>query len=61
VALGLLVVMVLQWLNGGQYAVALLVWLTLGWLDRTTEPDFQPAEAAGIRRPQRGTPAMEAT
>jgi hypothetical protein len=33
-ALGLLVVTVLQWLNGGQYAVALLVWLTLGWVDR---------------------------
>lgn len=61
VALGLLVVMVLQWLNGGQYAVALLVWLTLGWLDRTTEPELQPAEAAATRRPRRRTPAVEAT
>jgi hypothetical protein len=61
VALGLLVVMVLQWLNGGQYAVALLVWLTLGWLDRTTEPELQPAEATATRPPQRRTPAVEAT
>jgi hypothetical protein len=45
VALGLLMVMVLQWLNGGQYAVALLVWLTLGWLDRTTETTADPAPA----------------
>jgi hypothetical protein len=34
VALGLLVVMLFQWLNGGQYAVALLPWLVLGWLER---------------------------
>jgi hypothetical protein len=47
VALGLLVVMVLQWLNGGQYAVAFLVWLTLGWLDRTTEVPSDGANAAG--------------
>lgn len=33
-ALGILAVMVLQWLNGGLYAVALLPWLVLGWLDR---------------------------
>jgi type IV secretory pathway TrbD component len=33
-ALGLLVITLLQWLNGGQYAVAFLVWLVLGWVDR---------------------------
>lgn len=34
VALGILAVTVFQWLTGGQYAVALLPWLLLGWLDR---------------------------
>jgi hypothetical protein len=33
-AVGCLIVMLLQWLNGGQYAVAVLPWLVLGWLDR---------------------------
>jgi hypothetical protein len=33
-ALGVLVITLLQWLNGGQYAVAFLVWLVLGWVDR---------------------------
>ncbi|MGI8425562.1 MAG: sugar transferase [Actinomycetota bacterium] len=33
-ALGILTVTALQWLNGGQYAVAPLPWLFLGWLDR---------------------------
>lgn len=33
-ALGILTVTFLQWLNGGQYAVAPLPWLMLGWLDR---------------------------
>lgn len=32
--LGILAVTILQWLNGGLYAVALLPWLVLGWLDR---------------------------
>jgi hypothetical protein len=32
-ALGVLVVMFLQWLNGAQYAVAWLPWLILGWVD----------------------------
>jgi hypothetical protein len=34
IALGILAVTGLQWLNGGQYAVAYLPWLLLGWLDR---------------------------
>jgi hypothetical protein len=33
--LGLLTVTLFQWLNGGQYAVAFLPWLALGWMDRT--------------------------
>jgi hypothetical protein len=33
-ALGLLTVTFAQWLNGGQYAVAFLPWLVLGWVDR---------------------------
>ncbi|HEX2112354.1 MAG TPA: hypothetical protein VHF67_12465 [Gaiellaceae bacterium] len=34
VALGVLAVTIFQWLNGGQYAVAPLPWLALGWFDR---------------------------
>lgn len=33
-AVGCLTVMLLNWLSGGQYAVAFLPWLVLGWLDR---------------------------
>jgi hypothetical protein len=33
-ALGIVVATMLQWLNGGNYAVALLPWLALGWADR---------------------------
>jgi hypothetical protein len=32
-ALGLVVVTLLQWLNGDLYSVSWLVWLTLGWVD----------------------------
>jgi hypothetical protein len=35
-ALGLLMVTLLQWLNGAQYAVAWLPWLILGWVDAST-------------------------
>jgi hypothetical protein len=34
VVVGVLAVTFLQWLNGGQYAVAFLPWLALGWVDR---------------------------
>jgi hypothetical protein len=34
-ALGVVGLTGLQWLNGGQYAVAFLPWLLLGWADRT--------------------------
>lgn len=37
VALGVLVVTFPQWLNGGQYAVALIPWLLLGWVDRRAQ------------------------
>ncbi len=37
-ALGILGLMLLQWLNGGLYAVAFLPWLVLGWVDRSTAP-----------------------
>jgi hypothetical protein len=33
-ALGILCVSLFQWLNGGDYSVAFVVWLTLGWIDR---------------------------
>jgi hypothetical protein len=33
-AFGVLVAMAFQWLNGGQYSVAILPWFLLGWLDR---------------------------
>lgn len=36
-ALGVVLITLLQWLNGGQYAVAFLVWLVLGWVDRAGE------------------------
>lgn len=32
-ALGIVSVTFLQWLNGGQYMIIALVWLTLGWID----------------------------
>jgi hypothetical protein len=34
VALALISLTFLQWLNGGQYSIAFLVWVTLGWIDR---------------------------
>jgi O-antigen ligase len=36
IALAVVVITFLQWLNGGQYGVALLVWITIGWIDRNT-------------------------
>jgi hypothetical protein len=34
-ALAIIVATALQWLNGGQYAVAFLPWLLMGWVDRS--------------------------
>ena len=40
-----LVVTLLEWLTGGQYAVAFLVWLTLGWIDKASDAEAGvPAE-----------------
>ena len=47
-ALGIIAVTVLEWTNGGLYAVAFLPWLMMGWLDRdtrTSEPPSPSAEA----------------
>jgi len=33
-ALGVVTLTLLQWLNGGEYAVVILPWLVLGWADR---------------------------
>ena len=33
-ALAVVTIVFLQWFNGGQYGIALLLWLTLGWVDR---------------------------
>ena len=44
-ALGILAVTFLQWLNGGQYAIAYLPWLVLGWVDRRIQ-DGDLAESA---------------
>ncbi len=43
-ALGVLIVTLSQWLNGGQYAVVILPWLVLGWLDAPTPNDDEPAQ-----------------
>jgi len=43
-ALALLAVTFMQWLNGGQYAVAFLPWLVMGWAD--ARPDDQAAAPA---------------
>lgn len=38
-ALGVVTAVLLQWFNGGQYGIALLVWVTLGWIDRASADD----------------------
>ena len=47
-ALGVVTITGLQWLNGGQYAVAILPWLVFGWADRPgrLEPTSDPAPTA---------------
>jgi hypothetical protein len=37
-ALGVVTLTLGQWLNGGQYAVAVIPWLVLGWVDRPQRP-----------------------
>jgi hypothetical protein len=48
-ALGILLVTSLQWLAGGNYAIAPLPWLVLGWLDRPIPPNQQVPDQG--RRP----------
>ena len=54
VAVGILTVTALQWLNGGQYAVAFVPWLILGWVDaRLLEHDHAAKpEELPVARPQ---------
>ena len=47
-AFGVLTVTLFQWLNGGQYAVALLPWLVLGWLDRPATAASADAAVTGL-------------
>src|SRR5206468_11261402 len=35
-ALAVVTIVFLEWFNGGQYGIALLLWLTLGWVDRVS-------------------------
>lgn len=47
-AVGILLVTLFQWFNGGQYSVAFLPWLFLGWLDgldnRRAQGDVLPSD-----------------
>jgi hypothetical protein len=51
VALGILVVTAFQWLNGGNYSVAPLPWLVLGWLDRRSASAADDAGSSGAEAP----------
>ena len=55
-ALGLLVVMLFQWLNGDLYSVAWLVWLSLGWVDRNAHAHPSESVSSPIRREKAGPP-----
>ncbi|HZQ64813.1 MAG TPA: hypothetical protein VFA66_06275 [Gaiellaceae bacterium] len=46
-ALAIITIVFLQWFNGGQYGIALLLWLTLGWVDRASARGAEPEAAAG--------------
>jgi hypothetical protein len=45
VALAIVILTSSQWLNGGQYAVAFLPWLLLGWIDRSASRSDQSDRA----------------
>jgi hypothetical protein len=49
----------LQWLNGGLYAVAPIIWLAFGWLDAETARESEANHAGGPESDQRAavTPA----
>jgi hypothetical protein len=65
-ALGILIVTCPEWLNGGQYAIAFLPWLMMGWVDSATTrretaaalvADAAPAVVPQAeRRPDRARP-----
>jgi len=48
-SLGLIIVVLLQWLNGDLYSVAWLVWLSLGWADGRISPQTSAAPSAPRR------------
>lgn len=50
-ALALLTVTFLQWFTGGHYALALLVWIAIGWLDRESGHIGKPHLRAHGSRP----------
>jgi hypothetical protein len=57
-ALGIIAVTVLEWTNGGLYAVAFLPWLMMGWLDRdasNSELASHSAEASLDATPDTGS------
>lgn len=57
--LGVLAVTFFQWLNGGQYAVAWLPWLALGWADRAGRSDTSAPLPASFGDPSsRSTPGQ---
>jgi hypothetical protein len=45
-AFAVIVLTTFQWLNGGQYAVAFLPWLLMGWIDRSLMKDPPTARAS---------------
>lgn len=45
-SVGILVVMVFKWTAGGQYAVAFLPWLILGWMDRARLSRYRSPDTA---------------
>jgi hypothetical protein len=58
-ALGIITVLTFQWLNGGQYAVAFLPWLAVGWADRQprTISNRDPSPTRPVGRHDRAFPA----
>jgi hypothetical protein len=59
--LAVLGVTLFQWFNGGQYAVAVLPWLALGYVDASLSRDRGLARAAAEAAPAREPPSDEQT
>lgn len=53
-AVGILVVTLFQWLNGGMYSVIWLPWMILGWIDgqRADERPLRPSPSAAVLVPE---------